>query len=109
MPAGEPGGISQINVVGLPENAAPTVVNSGTSNKAVLNLGIPKGDKGVKGDPGPAGPRGVGGTPGTINIGTVKVLPAGSTPTVTNTGTKTNAILNFGFPACACSTQPVSQ
>ena len=46
----------------------------------------------VRGPTGPAGPG------ATITIGTVTTLPPGSAATVTNTGTSTNAILNFGIP-----------
>lgn len=109
IPAGAPGSISEIAVTPLPTGAAPTVVNSGTPEAAKISIGIPKGDQGPKGDVGPVGRQGVGGVPGTINVGNVYALPAGSGPTVTNTGTKTNAILNFGFPVCGCSTGHVSE
>lgn len=42
-----------------------------------------------------------GGSAGTIVIGSVSTLPAGSNATVTNSGTSTAAILNFGIPAGA--------
>ncbi len=41
---------------------------------------------------GPQGPS------GTIAVGTTSTLPEGSSATVTNTGTSTNAIFNFGIP-----------
>lgn len=34
----------------------------------------------------------------TVAVGTVTSLPAGSTPTVTNSGTPVAAVLNFGIP-----------
>lgn len=42
-----------------------------------------------------------GGGEGTVSIkaGAATALPAGSAPTVTNSGTTTNAIFNFGIPA----------
>lgn len=42
----------------------------------------------------------VGSTSGsaTVNVGTTTTLPAGSNATVTNVGTSTNAVLNFGIP-----------
>lgn len=104
IPAGAPGSITSLTAVPLPAGASPTIENTGTSQAAVIRLGIPKGDKGDQGAPGPVGRQGFGGVPGTLNIGNIYTLPAGSTPTVTNTGTKTNAILNFGFPACGCTT-----
>lgn len=45
--------------------------------------------KGSKGDPGQAA---------TITVGTVTTLPAGSTATVTNTGTTSAAVFDFGIP-----------
>jgi hypothetical protein len=48
-----------------------------------------KGDQGVQGLPGQSA---------TVLIGTTQTLPAGSAATVTNTGTATNAVLNFGIP-----------
>lgn len=40
----------------------------------------------------------------TIQVGTVTSLSAGSTPTVTNSGTNSNAIFNFGIPSGASGT-----
>ncbi len=37
----------------------------------------------------------------TVSVGTTSTLPAGSSATVTNTGTGTDPILNFGIPAGA--------
>ena len=53
---------------------------------------------------GPQGPQGEPGEPGrdgispTINIGTVTTLDAGSPATVTNVGSDSNVILDFGIP-----------
>ncbi|HZQ44112.1 MAG TPA: DNRLRE domain-containing protein [Acidobacteriaceae bacterium] len=47
---------------------------------------------------GSQGPTGPAGTSGTISIGTVTTLAAGSSATVTNSGTTQDAILNFGIP-----------
>ena len=53
---------------------------------------------------GPQGPQGEPGEPGqdgvspTINIGTVTTLDAGSPATVTNVGSESNVILDFGIP-----------
>ena len=44
---------------------------------------------------GPTGPQGEAAT---IVVGSTTSLPPGSAPTVTNTGTNTNAILNFQIP-----------
>ena len=67
----------------------------------------PRGPKGDTGDTGPAGPRGPAGDTGpagpagssaTIAVGTVTTLPAGSNATVTNSGTSSSAVLDFGIP-----------
>jgi hypothetical protein len=44
------------------------------------------------------GEKGLAGTNATIALGAVTSLPAGALPTVTNVGTLTAAILNFGIP-----------
>lgn len=51
--------------------------------------------KGEKGDPGQAA---------TITIGTTTTLPAGSSATVTNSGTASAAVFNFGIPKGADGT-----
>ena len=55
-----------------------------------------KGDKGDKGDPGEAA---------TIQIGTVTTGAAGTSATVSNSGTEQNAILNFVIPRGATGAQ----
>ena len=78
-----------------------TVNNSGTTSAAVLDFEIPRG---VPGETGPAGRDGVDGTDGvdgqaaTITVGTTTTLPAGSSATVTNSGTTSAAVLDFGIP-----------
>ena len=67
----------------------------------------PKGDtgpQGPKGDTGPQGPKGEtgatgpAGTSATIAVGTVTTLPSGSNATVTNSGTSSSAVFDFGIP-----------
>ena len=61
----------------------------------------PEGPKGDTGGTGPQGPKGDTGDPGaaaTVRVGTVSTLPAGSVATVTNRGTTSAAILDFGIP-----------
>ena len=67
----------------------------------------PQGPAGPAGETGQTGPRGLQGETGpagadganaTITIGTVSTLPAGSPATVDNSGTETDAILDFGIP-----------
>src|ERR1700761_4836141 len=59
----------------------------------------PAGPTGATGATGPTGATGAAGTAASVSIGTVTLLSAGSTPTVTNSGTSTNVVLNFGIPA----------
>ena len=60
-----------------------TIENVGTDTDAVLNFGIPRGDKGDS---------------GTITIGDVTTVGPDSPATVTNVGTLEDAILNFEIP-----------
>lgn len=57
-----------------------------------------KGEKGEKGDTGANGSNGTDGKSATITIGTVTTLDAGSSATVENVGTDTDAIFNIGIP-----------
>ena len=92
---GDPGQAATITAgtaTSLPAGSTPTVVNSGTSTNAVFNFGIPKGDK------GDTGATGAPGQAATIAVGTTSTLPAGSSATVTNSGTSSAAVFNFGVP-----------
>lgn len=53
---------------------------------------------GPQGATGPTGPQGPQGDAATITVGTVQTLPAGSSATVTNSGTSEAAVFNFGIP-----------
>jgi hypothetical protein len=53
---------------------------------------------------GGAGPTGAQGVAATVTVGTVTTLAAGSTATVTNSGTSGAAVLNFGIPQGAAGT-----
>jgi hypothetical protein len=55
----------------------------------------PQGIQGLKGDTGNTG---ANGTAATVAVGTVTTGGAGSSATVTNSGTSTNATLNFSIP-----------
>lgn len=57
-----------------------------------------KGDKGDTGAQGSKGDKGDTGTAATIEIGTVTTGAAGSSASVSNSGTSTNAVLNFTIP-----------
>jgi hypothetical protein len=52
------------------------------------------------------GPQGASGPAGTVAVGTVAVIPSGQPATVTNSGTPSNAILNFNFPLAEGSGLP---
>jgi hypothetical protein len=57
-----------------------------------LNFGIPQGATGAQGTAGTPG------TAATVTVGTVTPLDPGTIPTVTNSGTTTAAVLDFGLP-----------
>jgi hypothetical protein len=85
----------------LPGNLA-YVVNSGTSQSALLNFGIPQGFQGNNGSDGTDGTNGTNGSNGanaSIAIGNVSTLLPTQNAFVTNSGTSVSAILNFGIPA----------
>jgi len=111
-PAGPPGSgnggtaatIQIGSVTTLPAGSPATVTNSGTASNAVFNFGIPAGKTGNTGSPGI---NGLNGQAATIQVGTVSQLPAGSTPTVQNVGSSTNAVFNFGFPTPQQPIKPI--
>ena len=57
--------------------------------------------KGPQGNPGTNGTNGLPGAAATVTAGVATVLPVGSNPTVTNTGTVNAAVFNFGIPTGA--------
>ena len=57
-----------------------------------------KGDTGPKGETGEQGLQGIAGSAATIRIGSVYTGEPGTNASVTNSGTSTNAILNFTIP-----------
>lgn len=109
------------------ESAQATTLDAGepataTISGGVLMLGIPKGEqgeqgpqgeKGETGETGPqgeqgpqgetgpqgaTGPAGADGAAATVQVGTVSTLGAGEQATVTNSGTASAAVLDFGIP-----------
>ena len=70
----------------LPAGRQATVNNSGTSEAAVLNFGIPTGQPGADGQAA------------TIAVGEVTTGAAGSQASVTNSGTENAAVLDFTIP-----------
>ena len=55
----------------------------------MLDFTIPRGDPGEDGEDGVSP---------TVNVGETETLPAGSDATVTNSGTETDAVFEFGIP-----------
>ena len=57
-----------------------------------------QGPKGEKGDPGEKGPAGPSGAAATVTVGTVTTGGSGTQASVSNSGTATDAVLNFVIP-----------
>ena len=85
----------QIGFESLTEAGKSYVLQKSDKAKSAVKLvegtggGGEKGDKGDKGDPGQAA---------TITVGDVTTLDAGQDATVTNAGSTSAAVLNFGIP-----------
>ena len=88
--------------VGTTTTGAPgtnaSVTNTGTESNAVLNFVIPAGATGANGTDGATG---ADGTAATVQVGTTTTGAPGTNASVTNTGTESNAVLNFVIPAGA--------
>ena len=88
--------------VGTTTTGAPgtnaSVTNTGTESNAVLNFVIPAGTTGATGANGATG---ADGTAATVQVGTTTTGAPGTNASVTNTGTESNAVLNFIIPAGA--------
>lgn len=101
-PQGEKGDAAFTVQIGtVTQGSTVSVVNSGTDTDLILDFTIPKGDPGATGERGPAGPAGANGSNGaaaTILPGTVTMLEYNESPYVTNSGTRQNAVFNFGIP-----------
>lgn len=94
----------------LPVGQDASVENVGSIYNAVLNFGIPqgpqgpqgakgdKGDTGAQGETGPRGPQGERGTNATVYVGTTTTTNPGTQARVYNSGTDSNAVLNFEIP-----------
>ena len=95
---GTPGASATVNVGTTTTGDAGTdalVENVGTASAAILNFTIPRGDQGEQGNPGTPG---TPGTAATINVGTTTTGAAGSSASVTNSGSTSAAIFNFTIP-----------
>ena len=93
---GSPGAAGSDGTTFTPAVSAAGVISwtndGGKANPDPVNIKGPQGETGSAGAPGAAA---------TIAVGTVSGLPAGSTPTVTNSGSSSAAVFNFGIPAGA--------
>lgn len=110
---GDPGQAATIAVGSTTTGSAgsnATVVNSGTSNAAILDFTIPRGDTGAPGKDGVDGKDGIDGRDGvdgkdgkdglaaTVTVGSTTTGQAGTNASVTNSGTSSAAVLNFTIP-----------
>jgi hypothetical protein len=93
--------------LGYSVNQAPgSVATSGTTVTATGPQGPqgpqgasgPTGPQGTAGNTGPTGPTGATGTAATISVGTTSTISPGSNATVTNSGSSSAAVFNFGIP-----------
>lgn len=61
----------------------------------------PTGPQGPQGDVGPEGPQGIQGEAASVVVGTVSTLDPNETPAVSNSGTSSDAVLDFSLPRAA--------
>jgi hypothetical protein len=117
-PQGNAATVSVGSTTTLPVGYDATVTNSGSIYNAVLDFGIPqgpqgpqgakgdKGDTGAQGETGPRGPQGERGTNATVYVGTTTTTNPGTQARVYNSGTDSNAVLNFEIPRGDVGPQP---
>ena len=117
-PQGNAATVSVGSTTTLPVGYDATVTNSGSIYNAVLDFGIPqgpqgpqgakgdKGDTGAQGETGPRGPQGEKGTNATVYVGTTTTTNPGTQARVYNSGTDSNAVLNFEIPRGDVGPQP---
>lgn len=91
------GVLSWTNKAGL-DNPASVNIKGAKGDKGDTGAQGIQGVKGDKGDTGEQGLQGIAGTAATIRIGSVYTGEPGTNASVTNSGTSTNAILNFTIP-----------
>ena len=92
-------------------NNPKQVINGGAKKYyfKVKGLGGLKGDKGEKGDKGDTGAQGLQGIQGlsaTVRIGTTTTGEPGTQASVRNSGTESNAVLDFTIPRGDVGSQP---
>lgn len=89
-------------------NNPKQVINGGAKKYyfKVKGLGGLKGDKGDKGDTGAQGIQGIQGLSATVRIGTTTTGEPGTQASVRNSGTESNAVLDFTIPRGDVGPQP---
>lgn len=115
---GDRGPAVAVNIGNVEHGDKARVWDSGTTEKVVLNFVLPRGEKGEQGEPGKkgekgergdAGPQGLTGERGkgaTVTIGSVT---KGVEPSVTNSGTEIDSVLNFVLPKGDAATVKVGK
>lgn len=104
-PTGETGRVGPTGPTGITGQSGqtgptgPTGINGATGPTGQTGGMGPTGPTGGIGQAGPTGP--TGNPSATIRIGTVKKLSPSSNPTVKNTGTASDVVLEFGLPGSA--------
>ena len=95
---GETGATTSLSIgrVSSGEEASATII--GEAPDQILNLVLPKGDKGKKGNVGPQGEQGIQGKPGPANSLTIGTVEKGAVPSATITGEAPNQVLNLVLP-----------
>lgn len=88
----------QIGVETLPEEGKSYVIQKSDKAKAAVKLVEGSGGGGEPGPQGPQGPAGPAGAAATVTVGDVTTLDAGQDATVTNAGSTSAAVFNFGIP-----------
>lgn len=96
-----PSNVLSIGTVTAGVTASATI--TGTSPSQVLNLVLPKGDTGSTGATGATGPK--GDAAATISVNSTTTSAAGTSATVTNSGTSSAVLLDFVIPRGADGAQ----
>ena len=91
-PKGDTGTIEVGTVTTGAAGSSATITNSGTASSATLNFTIPRGDTGETGATGATG------AAATIAVGTTTTGDAGTSASVTNSGTSGAATFDFTIP-----------
>lgn len=90
--------VGSVNVSDSAEDASASIEYNDLECTRRLNLTIPAGPKGDQGDKGETGDPGADGAAATVSIGVVTTVDSDQSADVTNTGTDTNAVLQFYIP-----------